>query len=319
TFSNFWFWTFTYASVYTSYQVPLRDGIENLYFAFHSVIGASPLAWKIALFGFAASFLFRKENERTWFIFFFFIASFISVLPGFYFREHYFVTLMPVIAIYIGFGLQRASEIFKRIDFTGKLKWLPGAVAVLLFVVAVSEKLRIENDYLFHRSANDISIHAYGPNPFVETKFLADSIAAHTTSKDQIAVIGSEPQVFFYSHRHSATGFIYFFPLMELQPYAEKMQQWMISDIEKNEPRYILYTGYGYLMRITPRSGRIIFEWLPKYLNLHYDLIGVVEVLPKDERSKTYWGVEAQTHIVQNLYCLQVYRKKIHEDGEKNK
>ena len=69
-------------------------------------------------------------------------------------------------------------------------------------------------------------------NPFPETIKLAEYVRDHTDPSDTIAVGGSEPQIYFYSHRHSATGYIYPYPRMEAQTYARQMQSEMIHEIE---------------------------------------------------------------------------------------
>ena len=55
----------------------------------------------------------------------------------------------------------------------------------------------------------------YSLNPFPESLEIAKIIKASTSSRDRIAVLGSEPQIFFYSNRRSATGHIYTYALME--------------------------------------------------------------------------------------------------------
>ena len=73
----------------------------------------------------------------------------------------------------------------------------------------------------------------YGLNPFPESIAIAEYIKAHSKEQDKIAVLGSEPQIYFYSNRHSATGYIYVYGLMEDQKYALKMQKEMAEEIEK--------------------------------------------------------------------------------------
>jgi len=46
-------------------------------------------------------------------------------------------------------------------------------------------------------------------------------------------VLGSEPQIYFYSGRRSATGYLYMYSLTEEQKYALRMQKEMIGEIEK--------------------------------------------------------------------------------------
>jgi hypothetical protein len=48
----------------------------------------------------------------------------------------------------------------------------------------------------------------YGPNPFSEAVRVAEYLQEHTNPTDTIAILGSEPEIYFYAHRHSATGYI---------------------------------------------------------------------------------------------------------------
>jgi len=65
---------------------------------------------------------------------------------------------------------------------------------------------------------------------------IAEHVRTNSAPTDTVAVLGSEPEIYFLSHRHSATGYIYTYPLMELQPYAQGMQEQMIQEIEHARP-----------------------------------------------------------------------------------
>mgnify|MGYP003299295094 CR=1 FL=1 len=64
----------------------------------------------------------------------------------------------------------------------------------------------------------------YGANPFPEALKIAEYLRNHSSPAARIAVLGSEPEIYFYAARHSATGYIYMYPLMEPQPFAERMR-----------------------------------------------------------------------------------------------
>ena len=70
-------------------------------------------------------------------------------------------------------------------------------------------------------------------------KKISAEIAASTDKEDSVAVMGSEPQVFFYAKRISATGYIYMYPLMERNDFASAMQVQAIKQIEKAKPKVI--------------------------------------------------------------------------------
>jgi hypothetical protein len=53
-------------------------------------------------------------------------------------------------------------------------------------------------------------------------------------------VIGSEPEIYFYAYRRSASGYIYMYYLTEPQRFATQMLDEMIREIEQAKPEYIL-------------------------------------------------------------------------------
>ena len=101
--------------------------------------------------------------------------------------------------------------------------------------------LRVARRALRARARPDLARLIYGRNPFPESVPIARYLREHTAPGDRVAVVGSEPQIYFYAGRRSATGYIYTYPLMELQPYATAMQQAMIREIESADPRYVVF------------------------------------------------------------------------------
>src|SRR5207244_13627500 len=65
--------------------------------------------------------------------------------------------------------------------------------------------------YFFTLPPGRVSRATYGSNPFPEAIVIASRIAADTRPEDRVAVLGSEPEIFFYSHRRSATGHVYMY------------------------------------------------------------------------------------------------------------
>jgi hypothetical protein len=70
-------------------------------------------------------------------------------------------------------------------------------------------------------SPADASRIIYPESPFAESIRIAEYLREHTSLSDTIAVLGSEPQIYFYSNRHSATGYIYAYGLMEAQKVCQ--------------------------------------------------------------------------------------------------
>ena len=120
----------------------------------------------------------------------------------------------------------------------------------------------------------------YGNNPFPESLRIARYLEDHTTPDQKIAVFGSEPQIYFYAHRHSATGYIYTYPLMEPQPFASQMQTEMIEEIERNRPAYIVFVSMQYSWLKRPDSDRKILDWLVKERAAgHLEVAGLIDFM----------------------------------------
>ena len=94
-----------------------------------------------------------------------------------------------------------------------------------------------------------------------------------------IAVIGSEPQICFYSDRRSATKYIYTYPLMEPQPYAMQMQEEMIAQIETANPEFVVFVNVPMSWLARPNSVKKIFEWCDSYSSAHYEVVGIADIL----------------------------------------
>ena len=115
-FEKFWLWTFGYAMEY-GFRIPLSMGSTILLNQFPKIIGKFYLLWAVSGLGILALFVEKEARRSIVFVLGFFLFSFLAVCPGFYFREHYFVLLLPAISLLIGiaFGsLRRFLRSTKR-------------------------------------------------------------------------------------------------------------------------------------------------------------------------------------------------------------
>ena len=69
----------------------------------------------------------------------------------------------------------------------------------------------------------------------MEALEIADYIRARTSPSDRIGVLGSEPEIYFYANRISATGYVYVYGLMEQQRYSVRMQEEMIDELSSDQ------------------------------------------------------------------------------------
>ena len=158
---------------------------------------------------------------------------------------------------------------------------------VLLGLAILFYTLYQQKDYLLAKDPITVSRMTYGLHPFPESLKIAEYVKANSSSDDTIAILGSEPQIFFYTNRRSATSYIYMYPLMEPQPYALQMQEEMIQQIETAKPKFLIFVNVFTSWLTQPTSEKMIFDWFQKYQEKYYRLIGVIDIgyTPRSE----YW------------------------------
>jgi hypothetical protein len=151
----------------------------------------------------------------------------------------------------------------------------------------------------------------YGTNPFPECREIAKYIQSHTTPDESIAVLGSEPEVYFYSHRRSATGYIYTYGLLEPQPFAQRMQREMAAEIERSEPKFILFVDIfsSWMHRKVSNPNLEIVNWGNQYLEKYYLRVGVADIRSFLE-TDYIWGGEARDYKPQSSYYLELFERK---------
>ena len=143
----------------------------------------------------------------------------MAVWPGW--RGHYFIQLLPAAGLLAAAAFHGVSGFLARRTFALPLTVLPA----LVFAVAAASVLIQWSDIFFLLSPAQASRAIYGTNPFPESVEIGRYLASHSAPGARIAVLGSEPQIFFYSRRRSATGNIRTYPLMESQSHAVEMQK----------------------------------------------------------------------------------------------
>ena len=168
---------------------------------------------------------------------------------------------------------------------------MPAAVMVLICLLVILEDR--QQQILFKDTPAAAVRDLCGKqNPFAESPEIARYIQEHSKKDDRIAVLGSEPQICFYSKRHSVTGYIYTYGLMELNAPAEKMQKEMIHEIETGKPDILVVVKLQLSWLTSKESEKAILDWMDKYANEFYDLAGVVNFLPSGT-SESHWGTDA--------------------------
>lgn len=306
-FEKFWFWIFDYARQYVS-AVPLSLGLKNLQVMIVDIAGAAILIWILA--GIGLTYLFWGKNARRHGLFVggFLFFSFLAICPGLYFRPHYFILLLPAIALLAGIGADSVRYHFGR----GQSVLAASVRAILLVLIVLFHAGYQQRNLFFVVSPTGASRMTYGLNPFPESLEIGRFIKEHSTSDDRIAVIGSEPQIYFYSNRRAATGYIYTYALMENQDYARKMQGEMIREIESASPEFLVFVNVTTSWLVRPNSEKMIFTWFEQYKDKYYRKVGIIDIISM--RYTAYrWGQECVNYRLRSSHWLSVFQRRDRE------
>ena len=279
-FARFKFWTIDYAHEYAS-VVPLAYAPQLFWHGFSKVVSIGGLLWLAAGGGLAVVWRdARWKNSRAWLLGFC-AASALAVCPDFYFRKHYFLIALPALALLAGAAISGLKKIWREKNQSSPLGDWPSwsyalAMAVTIYTCAdVWFRLPL---HAIIRGGNPAEHGLYGADPLPEAEIVAKFIRDNSTPAARVAILGSEPEIYFLAHRHSATGYIYTYAQMEPQPFALQMQREMIGDIETNRPEFIVFADNIMSWNRRPDSDLTIFRWWDGY-KTNYTLVGLTDII----------------------------------------
>jgi hypothetical protein len=298
-FDKFWFWTISYAAQYGS-LIPVSAAPKIFARTCMPVMHSGWLLWMLAGLGLVAGK--ARTRSATLFLLGLLVSSFLAFSAGFYFRQHYYIFILPAVSLFSGIAVSISCELAER---RGSLVRL---ALFVLFCVALSQPVLAATKFYFEVSPVEASRIVYRENPFPESVRIAEYLRDHTDVGDTIAVLGSEPQIYFYSKRHSATGYIYTYELMEPQSYARQMQEEMIRQIESARPKYVILVGVPTSWLRHPESESLILTWVDQYIKTYYGVVGLVNIVSSD-RTDYYFEQMPESLPPLGAYVL-IYQRK---------
>ena len=302
---RFWFWTFHYARAYVS-EVSLSNAFPNLVEGFKFVTPVNLAFWVLGGLGLAALWIARWDARARVFVTGLLVASFLAICPGFFFRPHYFILLLPAVALLCGAAVTSLRDVLAR----SLSRRAATALAAAVLVVTVGLYATQERRYLFSMGTRELSRVSYGSNPFIEAVAIAKYIRDHTGDDDRIAVLGSEPEIYFYANRKGATGYIYTYPMMEPQPYAKTMQQEMIREIESAHPRYLVFSWIEASWLANKDSDQGIVAWGQRYTRKCYDPVGVADIISAHETRFAWEEDKVRNYVPGSSSLVYTFRRK---------
>jgi hypothetical protein len=299
-FSQFWFWTVEYAGEYS--KMGLRRAIRAFLESSHTVVSPSFLIWILAAIGMTAVIWSPGARRHSRFLVALLVCSFLSICPGVYFRPHYYILFLPIAAILTGVALSAATE---KLAESGK----PAIIPLLAFLACFGFSVFRQQQVYFSLTPDQVVQSIYEDNAFVPAVKVADYIRYNSPADARIAVLGSEPEIYFYANRHSATGYMYMYSLIVRHKYTSRMRDEMLREIDKNRPLYVIYVDvwddWG------PREGGPqLAEFLPRlyeFMNQSYEVTGVADI---GESTQYLWGPAAQNYKPRSSKAIYILKRR---------
>ena len=288
-FSRFWFWTFTYAHSYVT-TLNWREGLDNLMMHFKRGFWPSAGLWLLGGMGTLLGLYHKTLRAQTLFIMELWLFAFLGTATGLYFRSHYFILVLPAFSVLVGAGVGALqNHLPSRVPV-----FLMKAIPLGLFALGLGFCAFYQRELLFRMNDNEVAEVIYQRSPFIQSTAAAAYIRQHSSVDARIAVLGSEPEIYFYSQRHSATGYIYIYALNEPQPTAGPMQLDMINEIESAKPEYLVWVGFSTSWMPWPPPDKTLSRWAANYIHTYYATVGVVDT--SSGKITCFWDTNAANY-----------------------
>ncbi len=303
-FDKFWFWTVEYAGKYAS-GLPWEQGKELLIGTFNPIWKEFMILWLLAITGMIVVLIGKFSVKQKVLAISFSLLAFASVCPGFFFRQHYFINLLPAVGLMAGISLDYFFKLIGQKLNTKTLTYAP----FIIFVLMAGTSLGKNKPFYFKEKPLKLCKAIYGGNPFVESVEIAKYIKTNSDQNDKMAILGSEPQILVYADRRSATGYIYTYAMMELHDYNKKMQAEMIKEIEKEKPKFMVFCNVSFSWLAKAESPKGIFDWFNKYNQKNYDLVGIADMVSNTQTDYA-WDKDVINYVRKGKEYVMIFRRK---------
>jgi hypothetical protein len=197
-------------------------------------------------------------------------ATFVAAATGGQFFPHYFITTLPPLCLLAAVGLLSVTDRLRPAALRAAAPPLAVA-AVVLYGVFVSP--------WYYLSRDDFAKcrRRYGPdNPFAESLAVSEFVAAQTHPDNTIFVAGSEPQIYYYAHRKSASAYIYVYPLLTPFSGVRERQRAALDELRHNAPAVIVTVPTPTSLRLFPDTPTDFLDGVDELLAEDYEVVAVL-------------------------------------------
>lgn len=303
--NDFMLWFFDIREHYTSI-IPFEQGKQRLITQFSEAYKDYEYFWIISFIGTISVFLSDLSLLKKSCLFGLFIAGFMAIVPGWHFYGHYFLQWTPAVCISGAAMIYTLQYRLNKMNF----KTFAAIVPVLFMVLPVFQNLNNLKKYYFKPNYTQLLRTMYGLNPFPESKVIADKLNSVMNENDQIAVLGTEMQMYVYTNKKSPSRFAGSGVLLEFP--VEQHTQWQkefIADVEKAKPRFLIFFHHAISWMAHPKAENLIFPWFYKYSAANYKPFGYADIY--DNTTNYVWApkLDFVNNPPKSQYRVYIYER----------
>jgi 4-amino-4-deoxy-L-arabinose transferase-like glycosyltransferase len=225
--------------------------------------------WVLAAMSFV--FILRSDKRDEKAVLIWFIVSLAGVSAGFRFTLHYFLQAMPALSMLAGYGIVKVFAYTRKIRIKPVRPLIRAAFVAL--IIALPAKA---NSYYYSLTPGQLAYVIYSDSPFREAVNVSGYIRQNSADGEEIFVLGSEPEIYFYSGRKSVSKYIFTYPLT--YPYSDvlKKQKEVVSAVKSRKPAFILYVLYPFSFSFAPDTPTYLVDEMNNIVEENYRLDGIV-------------------------------------------
>ena len=191
----------------------------------------------------------------------------LAVIPGLYFRIHYFIFLYPVIALAGGYALHRMSDWQLPAYPVTRYTAAVCIIAAGFLYQQVPESLR----WSYQLDSKSLTRKIHGWSVFQDAPEIGSFIRDIAGKDDRMGMIGNEPELYVYSGLRAATDLMFTYPLLETSEMSESLLANFINDLETSAPE-IMVTMDVSDTGPNKKNLQTLDTWWSNY-KVHYDSV----------------------------------------------
>lgn len=227
-YHELWVGAFGYNFIYLSGPSSIKD-MNRFVSIMQRIIRIDYITWAAGTAGIVAFVALAKKNYHKKFFLSLLAGAIATVGIGKAFYPHYFLFIIPFMAIGVGLG---AAQLLKR----GIKK-----VSYCLFLSVFFITLIMNIKYLRMPPKDILEVSYGGIMPFYQSVSIGNYLKSQTNSiSSTVYIIGSEAQILFYAGLKSPVRFFYFYPLVMPTMFRDSFREETLSALRNNMPDYLI-------------------------------------------------------------------------------